>query len=75
MAPAVPIISGTEAVRAFERHGWRVARRRGSHIIMTKPDHRATLSVPDHHEVARGSLRALVRLAELTIDEFTAALD
>ena len=75
MAPAVPILSGAEVVRAFERHGWRVARQRGSHIIMTKPGFRSTLSVPDHDEVARGTLRGLVRAAELTLDEFLTALD
>jgi len=75
MAPTIPIISGAQAVKAFERHGWRVARQRGSHIILTKPGHRATLSIPDHDEVARGTLRALIRLAELTVDEFQSSLD
>jgi predicted RNA binding protein YcfA (HicA-like mRNA interferase family) len=62
-------------VKALERLGWQVARQRGSHIILTKPGNIATLSVPDHQQVARGTLRSLVARAGLTIDEFLAAIE
>ena len=68
--PQIPLMSGREVVRVFERHGWQIARQRGSHIILVKEGARATLSVPDHKEVARGTLRALIRAAGLTIEEF-----
>ncbi|MBE0415640.1 MAG: type II toxin-antitoxin system HicA family toxin [Dehalococcoidia bacterium] len=68
--PALPLISGREAVRAFERAGWEVKRRRGSHIILTKPGSWASLSIPDHRELDRGLLRKLIRQAGLTVDEF-----
>jgi predicted RNA binding protein YcfA (HicA-like mRNA interferase family) len=51
-----------------------VARQRGSHIVMTKEGEMATLSVPDHKEVAKGTLRSLIRSANLTVDEFVAAI-
>ncbi len=73
--PPVPVLTPTQVVRAFQRIGWAVARQRGSHIILTKPGHLATLSVPNHAEVARGTLRALVARAGLTVEEFVAALD
>ncbi len=63
-------MSGRDVVRAFEKFGWQIARQRGSHIILVKEGARATLSVPDHKEVARGTLRSLIRAAGLTIDEF-----
>jgi predicted RNA binding protein YcfA (HicA-like mRNA interferase family) len=66
----VPLFSGREVVRAFEKLGWEIARQRGSHIILVKAGVRATLSVPDHKEVARGTLRSLIRAAGLTIEEF-----
>jgi predicted RNA binding protein YcfA (HicA-like mRNA interferase family) len=66
----IPLLSGREVVRAFERFGWQVARQRGSHIILVKEGARATLSVPDHKEVARGTLRSLLRAAGLTVEEF-----
>jgi predicted RNA binding protein YcfA (HicA-like mRNA interferase family) len=57
----LPIISGTEAVKAFNKSGWSVARQTGSHIIMVKSDSRVTLSVPNHKELDRGTLRKLVK--------------
>ena len=71
--PQVPLISGREAVRIFGQFGWEIARQRGSHIIMAKQGARATLSVPNHREVARGTLRSLIRAAGLTVDEFLEA--
>ncbi len=68
--PPVPVLSGRDVVRTFERFGWRVARQRGSHIVMVKEGHIATLSIPDHKEVGRGTLRSLIRSAGLTIAEF-----
>lgn len=74
MAPELPSLSGAQVVRAFERIGWRVARQRGSHIILVKDGHRATLSVPDHRTVAKGTLRSLIRSAGCTVAEFVAAV-
>lgn len=70
MAPALPALSGREVVRAFESFGWQVARQSGSHIVMVKEGEMATLSVPDHREVAKGTLRSLIRAAGLTVAEF-----
>ena len=66
-------LSGREAVRTFETFGWSVSRQRGSHIVMTKPGEIASLSVPDHKEVAKGTLRSLIRNAGLTVDQFNRA--
>ncbi len=70
----VPLLSGQDVVRVFASFGWSVSRQRGSHIIMTKDGKMATLSVPNHKEVARGTLRSLIRDANLTVDEFVAAI-
>ena len=66
----IPLLSGREVVKIFSRLGWEIARQRGSHIILVKEGHIATLSVPNHHEVARGTLRSLITRADLTIEEF-----
>ena len=58
----------------FRALGWDVARQRGSHIILTKEGHIATLSVPNHRQVARGTLRSLIARAGLTVDEFVEQL-
>ena len=71
---SLPVVSGRDTVKAFQRLGWTVVRQSSSHIIMVHPDHNATLSIPDHHEVAKGTLRSLIRHANMTVDEFVAAL-
>ena len=72
--PRLPVLSGEDTVRNFERLGWSVARQRSSHIVMTKPGEIATLSVPNHSTVAKGTLRSLIRSARLTVSEFCDAL-
>jgi len=72
--PRVPLLRPQEVVKAFEKLGWQVARQRGSHIILTKKGHIATLSVPDHPQVARGTLQTLIARAGLTPEEFLNAL-
>jgi predicted RNA binding protein YcfA (HicA-like mRNA interferase family) len=71
--PRLPRLSGREAVRVFESLGWRVARRSSAHIILVREGSLASLSVPDHKEVAQGTLRSLIRSARLTVEEFGAA--
>jgi predicted RNA binding protein YcfA (HicA-like mRNA interferase family) len=72
--PELPVISGRELRAALERLGWDFKRQNGSHMILTKPGHMASLSVPDHRQLAPGTLRALTRAAGLSIDELRAAL-
>jgi predicted RNA binding protein YcfA (HicA-like mRNA interferase family) len=73
MPPGLPILSGREVVRVFESYGWQVARQSGSHIVMVKDGELASLSIPDHRAVAKGTLRSLIRAAGLTVAEFQAA--
>ena len=68
--PKLPVVSGAQAVRAFERAGWRIDRHRGSHVVMLKAGHIASLSVPQHRELAPGTLRALIRASGMTVEEF-----
>ena len=71
----LPVISGSDAVRAFRKIGYEFDDQHGSHIILRRadPPHRR-LSVPNHTELAKGTLRALIREAGLTVDEFTRLL-
>jgi predicted RNA binding protein YcfA (HicA-like mRNA interferase family) len=64
--------SGDEVVRAFKRAGRHVARRKGSHVIMEKEGFDATPSIPVHKgkDVKKGTLRNLIRDAELSVEEF-----
>lgn len=68
--PGLPTCSGADAIRAFERAGWRKDRQRGSHVTLTRENSPVVLTVPLHDTLGRGLLRALVRKAGLTVDEF-----
>ena len=70
----LPVISGADAVKAFQRAGWRVDRQRGSHVVLLRAGSIASLSVPQHPELAPGTLRALIRAAAMSVEEFSALL-
>ena len=70
----LPSINSRKVVKAFKTFGWEVVRRESSYIILVKEDHAATLSVPDHNPIAKGTLRSLIRLAGLTVEEFVSSL-
>ncbi len=66
----LPVLSGRELVRALEKTGYSVDRQKGSHIILRNahpPFRRVT--IPDHKEVAKGTLRAILRQVGLTTEE------
>ncbi len=71
----LPRVSGREVVKALMRVGYAQDRQRGSHIILRQiaSPHRR-LVVPDHSVVAKGTLRAIIRQAGLTVDEFRSLL-
>jgi predicted RNA binding protein YcfA (HicA-like mRNA interferase family) len=63
-------ISGKDAAKAFQKAGWIVRGQVGSHLVLTKPGIRANLTVPQHSELAPGTIRGIIRVAGLTVDEF-----
>ena len=69
----LPVCSGRDAVRAFRKLGYEVDHQTGSHIILRGPQMRR-LTVPNPRELAKGTLRALIREAGLTKDEFVELL-
>jgi len=70
----LPVISGDEFVSALSRVGFSLDRIEGSHMILMGPTGRR-LSVPKHRELGRGLLRALIRDAGLTREEFVKLRD
>jgi len=68
----LPNVSGRNVVQALLKLGYEKDRQKGSHIVMRQlsSPHRRIV-VPDHKEVAKGTLRAIIRHAGLTVEEFT----
>jgi predicted RNA binding protein YcfA (HicA-like mRNA interferase family) len=69
----LPACSGADAVRAFQKIGYEVDHQTGSHLILRHPSGRR-LTVPTHRELAKGTLRALIRDAGVTKEQFTELL-
>jgi len=68
--PKLPVISGAQAVKAFCKAGWRVDRQWESHVVMLKAGSIVSLSFPQHREVAPGTLRSLIRNADMSVEQF-----
>ena len=66
----LPVCKGKEAVKAFEKEGWHVARYVDDHFILKKEGERFLFSIPDHDPLKKGTLRRLIRDAGLSVDEF-----
>ena len=66
----LPLISGQECVKALLQSGFYFKRQHGSHIILRKDNPFKQVVVPNHNELDKGTLRAISRQADLTVDEF-----
>ena len=66
----LPQISGRECVRALGKTGFYFKRQEGSHIVLRRDNPFAQVIVPDHKELDRGTLRAIIRQSGLSVDGF-----
>jgi len=69
----LPQVSGQQVVSALAKLGYAKDRQKGSHMLLRQAiyPHRR-LVVPDHKEIAKGTLRAIIKQAGLTVEEFNA---
>ena len=75
MKPDLPSLKSSEVIKALEKAGFQIKRQTGSHVILFKSDIRRPLSVPQHSkDLPKGTLRAIIRQANLTVDEFQGLL-
>ncbi len=67
----LPLISGREVVAALSKIGYQKDRQKGSHIVLRQIDYpHRRIVVPDHREIAKGTLRKIIKQAGLTVEEF-----
>jgi len=71
---SLPRISGRECLKALLKVGFVLKRQHGSHMILRREDPFSQLVVPDHHELDRGTLRDIIRQANISVEEFTKLL-
>ncbi len=67
----LPVVSGKEALKAFQKLGYELDHQTGSHMILRQPvPPFRRLTVPNHKNLAKGTLRSLIREAGLSVEEF-----
>ena len=64
----LPVVSGRVLIKALVRLGYTIRDQEGSHVHLRHPTH-PSLTIPNHREIARGTLRAIIRQADLSVDE------
>ncbi len=66
----LPRISSRECIKALAKIGFQIDRQKGSHIILYREAPYAKVIVPENRELPSGTLRAIIKSADLSIDEF-----
>ncbi len=66
--PKLPVLSGPQLVKLLARVGYELDHQTGSHMILrnVKPPHRR-LTVPNHKELAKGTLKSILRQAGIAV--------
>lgn len=70
--PKLPVVSGKEVVKALSKIGFKHMRTRGSHAILNKETDKGkiTIPVPLHKELAKGTLKSIIKQAGLSLEDF-----
>ena len=67
---SLPNISGQECIKALQKAGFYFKRQTGSHLVLRRDNTFAQLIVPNHKQLDRGTLRAIIRQADLSVKDF-----
>lgn len=72
--PKLPVVSGEDVVKVLSKRGFTVRKGKGDHVVLQRNDNYRNVVVPLHKELKPGTLRAIIRQAGLTVDEFVSLL-
>ncbi|MDH2899885.1 MAG: type II toxin-antitoxin system HicA family toxin [archaeon] len=74
MSTKLPVVSATDVIKALAKVGYVFSRQRGSHIILVNRETRKIAVIPNRKEIPKGTLRAIIREADLTVENFAKLL-
>lgn len=66
----LPSLNWQRVTTALERAGFVFDRQKGSHLVYYHPETNHTVVIPRHREIKTGTLREILREANLSRDEF-----
>ena len=68
--PRLPVLSASKVIKALKRMGFKIVRKSGSHIHLWHDERRVLVTVPNHKELAKGTLNAIIKQTKIDRDEF-----
>jgi len=68
--PKLPVLSADKIIKALEKMGFRIVRQSGSHVHLWDDDKRILVTVPNHKELAKGTLIAIIKQSKRDREEF-----
>ncbi len=68
--PKLPVLSAKQVIKALERMGFKIVRQSGSHIHLWNEKRRILVTVPNHKELAKGTLNGIIKQSKMDRDEF-----
>ncbi len=71
----LPVVSGKRCIKALEKIGFYFKRQEGSHITLRRDSPFSQVTVPEHKELDRGTLRSIIRTATISVEEFVKLLE
>ncbi|MFQ6136861.1 MAG: type II toxin-antitoxin system HicA family toxin [Candidatus Hydrothermarchaeales archaeon] len=72
----LPLVSGRKVIKALTKVGFQIVGRKGSHVRLKKKDGKTLITVvPDHKELEKGTLKAILRQANISVEEFLKLLE
>jgi len=69
----LPVVSGKQCIDALAKVGYQLIRQRGSHVRLVCAG-RSPVTVPLHRELDRGTLRGILRVADISPEDFAKLL-
>lgn len=66
----LPVVSGEDCIKALEKKGFYFKRQKGSHVTMRRDEPFGQVTIPRHKQLDRGTLRAIIRQADLSVEDF-----
>jgi predicted RNA binding protein YcfA (HicA-like mRNA interferase family) len=72
--PKLPVLSAKDVIKVLTKSGFRVHRQTGSHIHLWNEDQRLLVTVPNHQELAKGTLISIMKQAKMEREVFLSKL-
>ena len=70
----LPVLSADRVIKALKRAGFRVVRQSGSHIHLWNDESRTLVTVPNHSELAKGTLNSIIKQSKMNRNELVALI-